>query len=97
MVIAEQLRKAVNDAIARGTTRYAIAKGAGIKYTTFVRWLDEDRDIRLSTVSRLADYLNLEFRPIDATLKAKTKVNAPALPAVDWTTARPEKKSKRQR
>ena len=36
-----------------GQTRYAIAKDAEIKYLTLVRFLDENADIRLSTVDAL--------------------------------------------
>lgn len=63
MRVAEQLRAATDAALATGKTRYEIAKGAGIKYSTLANWLDEDRDIRLSTVSALAEYLRLELKP----------------------------------
>ena len=97
MDIAQQLRKATEAALGSGQTRYAIAKGASIDYAALVKWLDDGSDIRLSTASKLAAFFGLELRPLDATAKAKAKVKAPAVPAVDWTTAEPKKKPKRER
>ena len=68
MPISEQLRKAIEAAEKRGTTRYRIAKDAGIGYDGLARYLDYDRDIRLSSVDLLADSLGLELQP-----RAKTK------------------------
>ncbi len=63
MTISEKLRAIVLKAISDGTeTRYSIAKQAGIDYRTFARWLDEDRDIRLSTVDKLAEYFHLKLK-----------------------------------
>lgn len=62
MKVSEQLKAAVQEAIDAGETRYAVAKGAGIRYTTFARWLDEDRDIRASTIDRLAEYFGLSLK-----------------------------------
>jgi hypothetical protein len=59
--IDDVLRRAV---AARKETRYASAHNAGITYRTFARWLDEEADIRLSTVEALATYLGLELKPI---------------------------------
>lgn len=60
MTITESLRAAVIAAIDDGReTRYSVAKNAGIDYTGFIRWLDEDRDIRASTIDKLASYFGL--------------------------------------
>lgn len=78
MKISDRLRAAVLDAIKNGQTRYAIAKGAGLKYPTFTRWLDEGRDIRASTIDALGEYLGLELveakpaKPVKAKRKTKT-------------------------
>lgn len=58
--IAEQLRAA---ALNSGQTMYALAKGAGIDRAVMVRYLNEDRDMRLTTAAKLAAYLGLELRP----------------------------------
>ena len=101
MTVGAQLRKAAVTAILDGATKYSIAKGAGVNYATFLRWLEEHRDIRLSTVNSLAAFLNLELRPADKPEgkdadkpEGKDKLKAPAVPAVDWTTATPKKKRK---
>ena len=81
-----QLRAAVDAAIKAGSTRYAIAKGAGIGQATFARWLDENRDIRFSTAAKLASFLNLELRPITA-----MKARPTDTPAVNWSTTKGKK------
>jgi hypothetical protein len=58
--ISDALKRAI---AARKETRYATALHAEINYRTLQRWLDEDADIRLSTVQALADYLGLELKP----------------------------------
>lgn len=58
--LAEQLRKA----FARSRmTRYELGKRAGVPYATIHRFVAGERDIRLTTASRLADVLGVEFRP----------------------------------
>ncbi|HQU42132.1 MAG: hypothetical protein B7Z73_05500 [Planctomycetia bacterium 21-64-5] len=58
------VEKKLRDAIERsGLTRYAIAKGAGITYEVLMRFLDERRDIRLSTVEKLAAFFELDLMP----------------------------------
>jgi DNA-binding phage protein len=64
MDLASQLRKAMKDS---GMALYAIAKGAGLDYPVVYRFYHEKRDIRVSSVSRLADFLGLEL----TTAKAK--------------------------
>lgn len=62
MAISTDLRKAVEEEIASSReTRYSLAKAAGIDYYSFTRWLDENRDIRASTIDALAEYLCLEL------------------------------------
>ncbi len=66
MPISEALRAAVRTALERGCTRYRIAKDAGLDHTALTRFLAHGRDVRLSTVDALADYLGLELRPKNA-------------------------------
>jgi len=58
--IAALLKRSIESS---GKTRYAIAKGAGVEYSVLLRFLDHGRDIRLSTVEALAEYLGLEMKP----------------------------------
>jgi DNA-binding phage protein len=58
------IERAIKRAIAaRKETRYVTAKEAGVNYATLFRFLDDDADIRLSTVEALAEYLGLELKP----------------------------------
>ena len=62
MSLDKSIRQVVQAAIDGGhESRYSIAKVAGIDYRALSRWLDEDRDIRLSTASKLADYFGLRI------------------------------------
>jgi transcriptional regulator with XRE-family HTH domain len=63
MSVSQDLRAAVNAALARGVTRYKIAKRAQIDHTALSRFLAGTRDARLSTVDALAEVLDLELRP----------------------------------
>jgi predicted transcriptional regulator len=56
--LTEQLVQAIEES---GLTRYRIAKGAGIDYYSLARFLDEGRDIQLSTVQKLAEYFGMRF------------------------------------
>jgi len=58
MTIAQQLQKAIDEC---GQTRYHVAKHADIDYYALARFLDEGRDIRLSTVQKLADYFGMRL------------------------------------
>jgi len=71
MPISEALRAAVRTALAHGVTRYRIAKDAGLDHTALTRFLAEGRDVRLSTVDALADYLGLELRGNSTESKCK--------------------------
>ena len=95
--LARQLRVAAEKAIDGGQTRYAIAKGAGVPFKALSGWLANDRDIALSTASKIADYLNLTLRPIDQPTDAKAKLKAPAMPAVDWGKVEPKPKSRKRK
>jgi DNA-binding phage protein len=57
--IGEVLRRAI---AARKETRYRTSKSSGVTHRTLDRFLDEQADVRLSTVQALADYLNLELK-----------------------------------
>jgi len=70
MSVSKDLRAAVKAAMVQGTTRYRIAKGAGLDHTALSRFLADGRDLRVSTVDALADYLGWELRP----KKAETEV-----------------------
>lgn len=58
------IEQTLRDAIERsGLTRYVIAKGSGVSYEALMRFLDEGRDIRLSTVEKLAAFFEMELVP----------------------------------
>jgi DNA-binding phage protein len=60
----DALRKALVKAIkSKRETRYHTAKCAEIDRKTLDRFLDEESNIRLSTVEHLAEWLGLELRP----------------------------------
>lgn len=59
--ISEQLREAVDQAIADGFTRYAIAKMAGMKPNGFVRWYDGGEGIRLASADELAKLFGMRL------------------------------------
>ena len=58
MKLSEQLKQAIATS---GKSRYKIAKEAEIDYYALARFLDEDRDIRLSTVQKLADMFGMRL------------------------------------
>jgi ribosome-binding protein aMBF1 (putative translation factor) len=59
--LAEQLRAAF---AASGMSRFAWAKQAGVSYGIVHRFCAADRDIVLSTASKLAGVLGLELRTV---------------------------------
>ena len=63
MTVSESLRAAIREAMRQGTTRYRIAQDADVDHSGLSRFLDEGRDIRVSTVDALAEYLGLELGP----------------------------------
>ena len=77
--IDSTLRTTVEGLISSGQeTRYSVAKKAGIHYGVLCRWLDENRDVRLSTASALAGSLGLELRPVAHSPVAHRPVAQPA-------------------
>jgi plasmid maintenance system antidote protein VapI len=66
--LGEQLREAFRKS---GLTRFALAKQSGVPYSGIHRFVAGDRDISLSTASRLCDVLGVEFRPIDRATKGR--------------------------
>lgn len=62
MTLDAQLRDAVGKYL-KDHTRYALARDAGVQYKTLCRWLDEGRDIKLSTAQKLAEFFGLVLKP----------------------------------
>jgi helix-turn-helix protein len=60
--LGAQLREAFRRS---GLTRFALAKQSGVPYSGIHRFVAGERDISLSTASRLCDVLGVEFRPTD--------------------------------
>lgn len=61
--IEVQVRRAVEDALESGKfTRYSLSQASGVGYRVLSRYLDEGRDIKLSTASSLAVTLGYELR-----------------------------------
>ena len=58
--MAETLRKACLDS---GLTPYRIAKDGGTTPEVISRFINEGRDIRISTVDKIAGVLGLELKP----------------------------------
>jgi len=63
MSVSESLRDAIREAIARGTTRYVISRDSGVDHSGLSRFMADGRDLRVSTVDRLAEFLHLELGP----------------------------------
>ena len=60
--LEKQVRKAVEASIKSGKfTSYSLANAAGIGYRVLARYLDENRDIKLSTASALAATLGFKL------------------------------------
>ena len=61
MAISEQLRAAIES---REETYYRIAKDAAVDWGTLTRFVDGSRpNIRIDTLDKLCEYLDLELRP----------------------------------
>ena len=69
MRVSETLRAALKAAETSGVTRYRISKETGVDHTNLTRFLRERRDVRVSTVDALADFLGLELAPKQAAKK----------------------------
>ena len=65
MTVSEQLKKAI---LSSKKTRYAIAVGSGIDHAVLRRFLKGERDIKLQTADKLAEYFGLK---LSKTPKAK--------------------------
>ena len=66
MSVSQTLRAAIREAMSHGKTRYVISRDTRVDHTALSRFLAHGRDVRLSTVDALADYLGLELRPKSA-------------------------------
>jgi plasmid maintenance system antidote protein VapI len=58
--LGKQLQAAVGGC---GQNLYAVAKASGIDYAVLHRFMNDDRDIKLGTASRLADYFGMSLTP----------------------------------
>ena len=58
--LSEQLRRTIKDS----GTMYQVAKEAGLSFPVVSRFCHGERDIRLGTSDKLAEYLGLELRPV---------------------------------
>ena len=58
MALQDQLRQAVQDS---GLTLYAVAKGAGIAYPVLYRFASGERDLTLTTASKLTEYFGMRL------------------------------------
>ena len=56
--LADQLRKAIKDS---GLSMYAVAKGSGLSYPATLRFISGERDLFLSSATKLAHFLGMEF------------------------------------
>lgn len=56
--ITDQLKAIIDDS---GLSWYAIAKGAGIDQSAMQRFMHGERDLRLSSVDKLAEFFNLHL------------------------------------
>lgn len=61
MSISEQLKQAINDC---GQTVYVVARDSGVSHATIYRFLSGERSLSLDNADRLAEYLELELRPV---------------------------------
>jgi hypothetical protein len=79
--ISDILREAAVGAIESGReTRYSLAKQCRLDYPSLARWLDEGRDIRLSTVDAIAEYLGLTLAPVSERGGGTSHESEPAAP-----------------
>lgn len=58
MTVSEQLKKAI---LSSKKTRYAIAVGSGVDHAVLRRFLKGERDIKLQTADKLAEYFGLNL------------------------------------
>ena len=58
MTISDQLKHAIERS---ALTSYAISKGAGVPIPTITRFLRGERDIRLATAAKLAEFFEMHL------------------------------------
>lgn len=64
--MARQMREALLAALRQsGLSRYQIAKRTGVQQAILSRFVSRNKDLRLATVEKLAEFLGLELRPAD--------------------------------
>lgn len=68
MTLSSQLRKAI---LTSKKTRYAIAIGAGIDHAVLRRFMRGERDIKLSTAEKLAEYLGFQLTRVKDSIAKK--------------------------
>lgn len=68
MTISDQLRAAIE---AHGL--YATARDSGIAYAMLHRFFTGERDLRLQTADRLAEFFGLELQPKEPKTKRRAK------------------------
>ena len=56
--LADQLRKAIKDS---GLSTYAVAKGSGLSYPATLRFISGERDLFLSSATKLAQFFGMEL------------------------------------
>jgi plasmid maintenance system antidote protein VapI len=56
--LGDQLRKAIKDS---GLTVYAVAKGSGLSQSVTLRFVAQQRDVTLSSATKLAHFFGMEF------------------------------------
>jgi predicted transcriptional regulator len=66
--LAAVLREALDDA---GLNPFQVSQRAGIPYAAIHGFVHNDRDMMLSTASKLCDLLGLELRPMQRSRKAQ--------------------------
>lgn len=67
-MISSQLKAAIESS---GLSLYRIALDAGIDQAVLRRFVNNDADIRISTIDKLADALRLELAPVKKTERHK--------------------------
>ncbi len=73
MDIKTVIQNALTKAESEGRTLYAVAKAAGLKPELLYRFVAGERDLRLSSATKLCAALGLELRPISPAGPASTR------------------------
>jgi len=68
MNMASLIRTAFSES---GLSRFELSKRTGVAYSVIHRFMAEERDLKLTTASKLADVLGLELRPARRTGKGR--------------------------